>query len=1001
MVGENKNMVDVELINSEYRFKRENDKSRYSKKFDGFKLPKTLTEDLAYLIGFSYGDGSIEYDRFNEPESLTLAIEHKRPKIKEKIEQILNGFSLPYTIRKGDGALDKLLMGKKMCCFLLENGLLKQKSVDIIFPEKIINANKKTQISFIAGYFDADGDNAKKKGGYRFRSVNEKFLKNLQSILLMNGIISRISFEDRKPKKWLNLYSLVIVGKYSQSILLELIEDKSIKVLENKHISKRDNVLTPFSPNNLKFKGGKYKFIAANDENISINAFSQLNNEDKNNIAYPLFMDRIVSINDVGDSETFDLVLEKENLFYCEGFYVHNSGRRGALLESISIKHPSAETFIDAKMIEGKIAGANISVKIDDEFMSAVSNNSKYTQQFPIDANTPKISKDIDALTLWKKIIHNSWKLAEPGVLFWDTIIRESIPDCYADLGFKTSSVNPCGELILCASDSCRLLCINLYSYIDNPFSDNPSFNIELFKEHCRYGLRLMDDIVDLELEKIDKIISKVELDPEPDEIKYTEKHLWEKIKGKCLIGRRTGFGITAEGDMIAGMNLIYGTEEATKFASEVHRILKLSAYRESVELAKEREPFSIYDANREKNNPFIKRIKEQCKEYKLKNIHPEFQTLYEDMIKYGRRNIALLTIAPTGSLSLLTQTTSGIEPTFLISYKRRKKINPNDKGVRVDFIDEIGDSWQEFNVFHHKFEEYLKIKGYNIEEVKLMPIDKLEEIIKASPYHKATSNDVDWVKKIEMQGVIQQEVDHSISCTTNLPADATEELVNQVYLMGYKSGCKGLTVYRDGSRSGVLINRKEIRKEKHELEDHSAPKRPKILDAEVMRFVNNYEKWIAVVGLLDGRPYEIFTGKEEAFSIPASVTKGKVIRIKEKETEKSIYNFQFEDKDGYKITMEGLSRSFDKEYWNYAKLISGVLRHGMPIPYVIELVSGLNLGDDSLSSWKSGMTRALKKYIPNGTHAKNAKCPECGDPEGLLFTEGCITCKSCGFSKC
>ena len=673
---------------------------------------------------------------------------------------------------------------------------------------------------------------------------------------------------------------------------------------------------------------------------------------------------------------------------------VAQDGRRGALMLSVSIKHPDSEAFIDAKMTEGKVTGANVSVKLDDKFMKAAVDNRPYMQQFPIDSKEPTYKKEINASALWKKIVHNAWKSAEPGVLFWDTILRESVPDCYADLGFRTVSTNPCGEIPLCPYDSCRLLAINLYSYVVNPFTPEAYFDFEKFKKHASMAQRIMDDIIDLELEKIEKIIEKVDSDPETDEVKGPERHLWEKIYKKSSMGRRTGVGITAEGDMIAAMGLRYGTEEATEFAEKVHKTLALETYRSSVNLAKERGAFEIYDAVREENNPFINRIKE---------ADPE---LYAEMRQYGRRNIACLTIAPTGTTSLMTQTTSGIEPVFMPVYKRRRKVNPNDENVHVDYVDETGDAFEEYIVFHHKFLTWMKVNGYDPD--KRYSQEEIDELVAKSPYHKATSNDVDWLMKVKMQGRIQKWVDHSISVTINLPNSVDEELVNRLYVEAWKSGCKGCTVYRDGSRSGVLISTKKKEDKKEELNALTLLKRqvvevrPKVLEADVVRFQNNKEKWVAFVGLLDGRPYEIFTGlqdDEEGILLPKSVTSGRIIKNYDEDGNKR-YDFQFENKRGYKMTVEGLSERFNKEYWNYAKLISGVLRWQMPIDQVVKLVGSLQLDSENINTWKNGVERALKKYVQDGTEAKGVKCPNCGH-ETLVYQEGCLICKTCGSSRC
>lgn len=670
---------------------------------------------------------------------------------------------------------------------------------------------------------------------------------------------------------------------------------------------------------------------------------------------------------------------------------VAQDGRRGALMLSVSIKHPDSEAFIDAKMTEGKVTGANVSVKIDDDFMNAAVNGGTYKQQYPIDSDSPVYVKDIDASGLWKKIIHNAWKSAEPGVLFWDTILRESVPDCYADLGFRTVSTNPCGEIPLCPYDSCRLLAINLYSYVVNPFTPDAYFDYDLFKKHVGLAQRIMDDIIDLESEKIEMILAKIDSDPESMEVRQTERHLWEKIQRKTLQGRRTGVGITAEGDMIAALGLRYGTEEATDCAELIQKTLALAAYCSSVMLAKERGAFEIFDAKREEKNPFINRLREAD------------PALYEDMLKYGRRNIACLTIAPTGTTSLMTQTTSGIEPVFLPVYKRRRKVNPNDSEARVDFVDETGDAFEEYIVFHHKFVTWMQANGYSAS--KKYTQEEVEELVAKSPYYKATSNDVDWLQKVRMQGRIQKWVDHSISVTINLPNDVSEELVDSLYVEAWRCGCKGCTVYRDGSRSGVLIAT-DKKKKKEDCNCMQPPvivsTRPRELDADVVKFQNNREKWIAFVGLLNGRPYEIFTGladDDEGIMLPKNVSKGTIIKSYDEDGNKH-YDFQFKNKRGYKMTIEGLDGKFNPEYWNYAKLISGVLRYGMPIDQVIKLVQGMELNSESINTWKNGVERALKKYLPNGMEAKGQKCPNCG-LETLIYQEGCLICTNCGASKC
>ncbi len=667
---------------------------------------------------------------------------------------------------------------------------------------------------------------------------------------------------------------------------------------------------------------------------------------------------------------------------------VAQDGRRGALMLSVSINHPDAEDFIDAKLEQGKVTGANVSVRIDDDFMKAVKSNSQYIQKYPIFSEDPKFSKTIEANGIWKKIVHNAWKSAEPGILFWDTIINESVPDCYADLGYKTVSTNPCGEIPLCPYDSCRLLAINLFSYVEQPFTKEATFNFDLFKKHVAFAQRIMDDIIDLELEKIDVILKKIDADPEIDEVKATERNLWVNIRTKAKEGRRTGVGITAEGDMLAGLGIQYGSKKGNEFSVEVHKTLALAAYRASVDLAKERGAFAFFDVEREKNNPFIQRLKAAD------------EKLYYDMTEFGRRNIALLTIAPTGTTSLMTQTSSGIEPVFMPVYKRRRKVNPNDKDARVDFVDEVGDSWEEYVVFHHRFKQWMEVNGYDT--TKNYPQKELDVLIKKSPYYKATSNDVDWMSKVSMQGAVQKWVDHSISVTINLPNDATEELVGKLYMEAWEAGCKGVTVYRDGSRSGVLISNEEKKDEDQETLTTFPTKRPQVLEADVVRFQNNKEKWIAFIGLIDGKPYEIFTGladDEDGILIPRWANEGVIIKNRN-EDGSSRYDFQYKNIRGYKTTIEGLSHKFDPEYWNYAKLISSTLRHGMPIDKIVDLINSLQLDTESINTWKNGVVRALKRYVEDGTQVKGQVCSSCKS-ENLIYQEGCLTCKDCGSSKC
>lgn len=667
---------------------------------------------------------------------------------------------------------------------------------------------------------------------------------------------------------------------------------------------------------------------------------------------------------------------------------VAQDGRRGALMLSVSINHPDAGDFIDAKMEQGKVTGANVSVRIDDAFMQAVKDGGNYVQKYPIFSEDPKNTNEIEAGKLWKKIVHNAWKSAEPGILFWDTIIKESVPDCYADLGYKTVSTNPCGEIPLCPYDSCRLLAINLFSYVEKPFTKEASFNFDLFKKHVNIAQRIMDDIIDLELEKIDAIIAKIDADPQSDEIKAVERNLWKNIQTKAEEGRRTGIGITAEGDMLAALGIKYGSPEGIEFSVKIHKTLAIEAYRASVNTAKERGAFKLFDSDREKNNPFILRLKEAD------------EKLYYDMLEHGRRNIALLTIAPTGTTSLMTQTTSGIEPVFLPVYKRRRKVNPNDKNVRVDFVDEVGDSWEEYVVFHHRFKEWMEVTGIDTNQNYTQ--EELNKIVKNSPYYQATSNDVDWLSKVKMQGAVQKWVDHSISVTINLPNDATEELVGKLYLEAWQAGCKGVTVYRDGSRSGVLISNDEKEEDQETTLTAFPTKRPEILNADVVRFQNSKDKWIAFIGLIDGKPYEIFTGfadDEDGILIPRWVNQGFIIKARN-EDGSSRYDFQYKNKRGYKTTIEGLSHKFNPEFWNYAKLISSTLRHGMPIEKAVELINSLQLDTESINTWKNGVARALKRYVADGTEAKKQKCENCNSTS-LIYQEGCLTCKDCGSSKC
>jgi len=975
------------------------------------KLPELLNEDVAYLLGYMYGDGSM-YKAISKTTGthtgteISFACALDRPEIIEKLKIIWNELF-------GSNLIEKKCDGEWMCLgicsqqiykFLLANDIAKEKAGSLIFPDKILKSPSSVQLSFISGYFDADGYASDKKKGYVFSSIDKDFLLNIKYILSSLGILTKLHDDDRSKKKWQTLYSLCVVGAFSKINLKNMLTE-SLKLGKATLSANRDCFLSIYKAKDLfSLNQGhnKYSYIPDDSQYLSTNVIRKAYSDYlKFKISNPvIYQDYVKSVEEFEEeSVVYDLVLENTHLFWANGFYAHNSGRRGALMLSISIKHPDSEDFIDAKLVDGKVTGANVSVKLDDEFMRAALEDKPYTVQFPIDSITPKFSKEISAKKLWNKIIYNAWKSAEPGVLFWDTLKNESVSSCYGE-DWSETSTNPCAELPLPPYDSCRLLSLNLFSYVINPFTDESYFDWEFFKSDVIIAERYMDDIVDLELEKIDKIISKIDSDPEPENFKSVEKKLWTKIRHKAESGRRTGLGITAEGDMLAALNLRYGTDPATDFAEEVHKVLKLSAYRSSVIMAKERGAFPIYNSENEVNNPFVLRIKQ------------EDPRLYNDMITYGRRNLCLLTIAPTGTLSICTQTTSGVEPVFLVVYMRRRKINPQEKNVRIDFVDDEGVAWMEYPVFHHKFEMWLTANNYDITVVKTMTKEQLDEIVKKSPYYKATSNDVDWVRKVEMQGRIQKHLDHSISSTVNVPNNATEELISKIYETGWRSGCKGLTVYRDGCRSGVLVAMKN-KKEKVEIvvENH-APKRPKRLKGEIHRFQNNLEKWIAVVGIKDGRPYEIFTGVNAngLSKLPLTIKEceivknivdveelneyGELVKVKKKR-----YDIEYIDADGVKQVHTGLNHAFNPEFWNYAKLISGVLRHGMPIIYVYELIDSLNFKEDYINTWKNGVARTVKKYIKDGEKIEG-KCPECGGTE-FIFAEGCIRCSKCSWSKC
>lgn len=1133
----------VKLKDTKYEFKRKNDESRYEERFENIKNIEFLNENLSYLLGFSYGDGCVEYDKFNEPVSLMLAVEHKRELLKNRLIEIFKYYNLPYSIRKGCGAVDKITINsKKFVMFLQDNNLLKEKSEAIKMPENIKKSPANIQASFFAGYFDADGCNSGKKSGYRFSSVKKSFLLDLQSLLLLNGVISCLHIYKRKNINWRTLYCLNITGAYSQSKFIDLIGYKSIKVNENKFVAKRDNIKTPFNCKVLKTNSNKYKFIQDNFTNLSLNAFNQLNECDKLNIKNVLFLDEIKFIEKENFSDTYDLVLEKEHLFYCEGFYVHNSGRRGALMITIDIQHPDVEKFITIKQNLKKVTGANISVKLSDEFMDAVKKNKNYTHKWPINSETPEVTKTIKARDLWDVIVKCAHNTAEPGLIFWDRHHRYSTSSIYPQ--FKNISTNPClvgdtiiavadgrngvtikqladenkeflvyamkngkqiitkatafktgnnqnvikvslvdGSNFICTpdheimirsgkyikakdlkkgqflmplndlyvekksettslneikkvkgffnyeifsiedcgcqdvydlnvpetsnfgiitsykddtkfiklsgvfvhncgeipmgNDSCRLVAVNMFNCVKSPFSKDAEFDFNKWYEIVYEAQRINDDLVDLELESIEKILKKIDKDEEPEYIKFIERKTWEDLHKVGKKGRRTGLGFTALADTLAALGFKYDSNKALEITEEIMKMKCKAEFDSSIDMAIERGTFEGFDEKIENESEFVQMLKK------------ELPDTYERMMKVGRRNVSLSTVAPTGSISLLAQVSSGIEPVFNLSYKRRKKINPNDKNVKVDHIDDLGDKWQEYDVLHPKLKMWKEITE--------------KESIENNPWFNSTAEEIDWNKRIKMQSIVQKYVTHSISSTINLPSDVSIETVGEIYQKSWQAGLKGITVYRAGARNGVMFSEKD-KKEVSLLEERNAPKRPKILESNVIRFVNDKEKWIGFIGLLNNRPYEIFTGKLENFPLPTSVENGqikksKIINGKGEKTSK--YDFVFVDKNGEEVILENLNKSFNSEYWNYAKMISGILRHGMPLAYVVDLIDGLDLKDELLNTWKVGVCRMIKKYIKDGTEAKDRYCKECGDEKGLVYEEGCLKCKNCGFSKC
>ena len=654
---------------------------------------------------------------------------------------------------------------------------------------------------------------------------------------------------------------------------------------------------------------------------------------------------------------------------------VAQNGRRGALMLSMDIAHPDVEDFITIKQDLQKVTGANISIRLSDEFMHAVEANAEYTHKWPIESDNPKFTKTVNAKALWKTIIQCAHNTAEPGLIFWDRQHWYSTSSVYP--GYKNTSTNPCSEIAMQGGDSCRLIALNLYNFVDNPFTKDASFRMEDFYKATYEGQRLMDDLVDLETEAIERILNKVDADDEPENIKMVEKETWELLLKTGKEGRRTGLGFTALADMVAALGMAIDSDEAIAMVESMMKEKCRAEFDSSIDMSLSRGSFVGFDSKIEKTSEFVQMLEK------------ELPDVYERMMKFGRRNISISTVAPTGTLSMLAQTSSGIEPVFMTHYKRRRKLNEQDRDAKVDFIDDSGDKWQEFNVYHHNLKTWMEVTG--------------ETDISKSPYAGSTAPEINWNKRVEMQAAVQKYVTHSISSTINLPNDVSLDEVSNIYLESWKQGTKGITVYRDGSRSGVLVSadeKKDAVLENSEFRETKAPARPKRLDAKVVRFQNNKEKWIAVVGLLNGRPYEIFTGKtEDVFNMPAAVEYGWIIKNK-REDGSSQYDFQYEDKEGYKVTMGGLSRSFDKEFWNYAKLISGVLRHGMPLHYVVDLIGKMNLYDENINTWKSGVVRALKTFIANGTTVSDHTCGECGD-EGLVYEEGCLKCVSCGYSKC
>jgi ribonucleoside-diphosphate reductase alpha chain len=955
-------------------------------------LPTKLTDDLAYFLGYCYGNGYTDNKGVIETASSWDEITEKNKRIVNEL------FNYEAKIQEFENYKKIRIHSTLIVNHLRVNHCLKEKADSINFPEFLLTAKKEIIFAFISGYFDADGCFKKGKKSFSISSICKDFLLSIQQIFYSWGIRSKIHTQVRKNENWKTLYLLSIDGSQNQKLFYDLMKE-SIKVnSQDLQEKKRDWTSTIYTTKDFNTKASKHKFIISDAQHLSYSTCVKLKEELGLDNKITLFKDFVETIEEMFDGEVcsvHDLILEEEHLFFGNGLYVHNSGRRGALMETIDIRHPDAENFIDAKLELKKVTGANISVKLSNSFMKSIETKEKFIQQFPVDSKTPTQSKEIDASSLWKKLVHNSWKTGEPGILFWDQILSESPADCYADEGFKTESVNPCSELSLAFNDSCRLLLLNLYSYVVNPFTKDAYFDFPLFEEHVKIAQRLMDDIVDLEEEKINKILSKIESDPESDDIKRIEKNLWEKILYTLLNGRRTGLGITAEGDMLAAMGLIYGNSDASSFAIRVHQSLASSALISSIEMTKDRGSFPFWNLKKEENNPFLKRVLNYIESYDI-----EWNSIKNVYESFGRRNIAMLTIAPAGSLSILTQTSSGIEPVFSLSYIRRRKINPNDKSATTHFIDETGDHWEEYNVTHPKFQTWATINGHG--DLTHLPKEKIEELIKISPYFLSTANEINALEKARMIGKIQQYIDHSISVTYNLPESATEGDVEDIFLEAWKSGCKGLTVYRDKCRSGVLVNHTAEEENKINIfKENHAPKRGKVLPCDIIRFSNKGEKWIGFLGLLDNKPYEVFTGPQDMVPIPSSITSGEIVKDKAPDGSKNIYNLRWVDKDGFTQEFKGLSRAFNREYWNIGRLVSGILRHGMPLRNLLDLIDSLEIdGSESITNWKNGVKRMLKKYIADGTKIKGEVCPECGS-SNIIFKEGCLGCSDCGWSKC